>query len=97
MVAFRVLNTEFQQFINSRFSSDSDGEMTSKSRNDVDVDNADIKPIYNEEPMAEVQLTADNNVFATEQQHIEQHEFNNEGGVYEDSEQCHENVLCLLN
>ncbi|GKA26199.1 hypothetical protein Tco_0712308 [Tanacetum coccineum] len=29
-----------------------------KSRNDTDADDADIKPIYDEEPMAEVQLTA---------------------------------------
>nr|GEU83797.1 hypothetical protein [Tanacetum cinerariifolium] len=37
-----------------------------------------LKPIYDEEPMAEVQLFADNNVFATGQQHTEQPEFNNE-------------------
>ncbi|GJU68855.1 putative reverse transcriptase domain-containing protein [Tanacetum coccineum] len=30
----------------------------SRSRNDTDADDADIRPIYDEEPMAEVQLTA---------------------------------------
>ncbi|GJY09000.1 hypothetical protein Tco_0377185 [Tanacetum coccineum] len=40
---------------------------------------SEIRPIYNEEPMAEVQMTADDNVFATGQQHTEQPEFNNEG------------------
>ncbi|GKB67038.1 hypothetical protein Tco_0928450 [Tanacetum coccineum] len=37
------------------------------------------EPIYDEEPMAEVQTTAKINVFATRQQHTEQPEFNNEG------------------
>nr|GEV21788.1 hypothetical protein [Tanacetum cinerariifolium] len=47
-------------------------------------------PIYDEEPMAEVQTTAEINVFATEQQHIEQPEFNNEGEVDQNAEQCHD-------
>ncbi|GJU38790.1 hypothetical protein Tco_1191747 [Tanacetum coccineum] len=47
----------------------------SKSGNDIDADDADIRPIYDEEPMDEVQLTAKCNVFATGQQHIEQPEF----------------------
>ncbi|GJT53008.1 hypothetical protein Tco_0369741 [Tanacetum coccineum] len=38
--------------------------------NDAHVDDADIRPIYNEEPMAEVQTT-DDNVSATGQQHTE--------------------------
>ncbi|GJY19501.1 hypothetical protein Tco_0390992 [Tanacetum coccineum] len=42
---------------------------------------ADIRPIYDEEPMAEVQMTADDNVSATGQQHTEQPESNNEGEV----------------
>ncbi|GJU24352.1 hypothetical protein Tco_1162973 [Tanacetum coccineum] len=176
MAAFRVLKTQFHLFINTRFSSDYDGEMISnyfleytrievqqfhdtliqhmesvkksieeralhkreydsmvnerqlqtkegkvdtckafdvslvitessgtkfekqdthnKSVNDADVDDANIKPIYDEEPMAEVQLTADNNVFATGQQHIEQPEFNNEGRVNQDVEQC-QNIRLL--
>ncbi|GKF31673.1 hypothetical protein Tco_0101471, partial [Tanacetum coccineum] len=42
-----------------------------------------IRPIYNEEPMAEVQTTAEINIFATGQQHTEQPEFNNEGKTIE--------------
>ncbi|GKC10964.1 hypothetical protein Tco_1007746 [Tanacetum coccineum] len=53
-------------------------DISSRSGNDTHVDDADIKPIYDEEPMAEVQLTADHNVFAIGQQHTEQPEFNNE-------------------
>ncbi|GJY37548.1 hypothetical protein Tco_0422926 [Tanacetum coccineum] len=35
----------------------------SRSGNDTDADDADIRPIYDEEPMAEVQLTAECNIF----------------------------------
>nr|GEV62136.1 hypothetical protein [Tanacetum cinerariifolium] len=31
-------------------------------RNDADANDADIKPVYDEEPLDEVKLTADNNV-----------------------------------
>ncbi|GJU50242.1 hypothetical protein Tco_1219797 [Tanacetum coccineum] len=34
-------------------------DTSSRSGNDADADNADIRPIYDEEPMAEVQLTAE--------------------------------------
>ncbi|GKA27803.1 hypothetical protein Tco_0713971 [Tanacetum coccineum] len=50
-----------------------------KSGNDTNVDDVDIRPVYDEEPMAKVQLTVECNVFATGQQHTEQPEFNNEG------------------
>ncbi|GJX32507.1 hypothetical protein Tco_0242362 [Tanacetum coccineum] len=60
-------------------------DISSSSGND-----ADIKPVYDEEPMAEVQLTAECNVFAIGQQHTEQLEFNNEGEVDQDVEQCHD-------
>ncbi|GJR75512.1 hypothetical protein Tco_0087877 [Tanacetum coccineum] len=60
------------------------------SGNDAHVDDADIRPIDNEEPMAEVQTTADDNVSATGQQHTEQPEFNNEGKVDQNAEQCHD-------
>ncbi|GJS06355.1 hypothetical protein Tco_0363151 [Tanacetum coccineum] len=49
-----------------------------------------IRPINNEEPMAEVQTTAEINIFATGQQHTEQPEFNNEGKVDQNAEQCHD-------
>ncbi|GJW28590.1 hypothetical protein Tco_0045465 [Tanacetum coccineum] len=50
----------------------------------------EIRPIYDEEPMVEVQTTADINIFATGQQHTEQPEFNNEGKVDQNVEQCHD-------
>ncbi|GJS89713.1 hypothetical protein Tco_0772349 [Tanacetum coccineum] len=67
---------------------------SNSSGNDTDADDADIKPVYDEEPMAEVQMTTECNVFAIGQQHTEQPEFNNEGGVDQDAEQCHN--ICPL-
>ncbi|GKA73430.1 hypothetical protein Tco_0779732 [Tanacetum coccineum] len=52
---------------------------SSRLGNDTDADDADIRPIYDEEPMAEVQLTAECNIFAIGQQHTEQPEIINEG------------------
>nr|GEX04423.1 hypothetical protein [Tanacetum cinerariifolium] len=52
-----------------------------RSGNDTDTDDADIKPIYKEEPMAEVQLTIECNIFAIGQQHIGQPEIINEAKV----------------
>ncbi|GKC99280.1 hypothetical protein Tco_1169555, partial [Tanacetum coccineum] len=60
----------------------------SRSGNDTDADDADIKPIYNEEPMAEVQLTTECNIFAIGQQHTEQPGIINEGRVDQYPEQC---------
>ncbi|GJV36969.1 reverse transcriptase domain-containing protein [Tanacetum coccineum] len=60
-------------------------DTSSKSGND-----ADIRPIYDEEPMAEVQMTADDNVSATGQQHTEQPESNNEGEVDQNANQCYD-------
>ncbi|GJU02486.1 hypothetical protein Tco_1112824 [Tanacetum coccineum] len=127
-------------FIDSRFSSDYDGEMTSKyfieytrievqqfhdtliqhlesvkksideralhkrdsettfeksdecnsSGNDTDTDDTNIKPVYDEEPMADVQLTAECNVVAKEQQHAKQLDLINEERVYQDAKQCHD-------
>ncbi|GJU24453.1 hypothetical protein Tco_1163074 [Tanacetum coccineum] len=51
-------------------------DTSSRSGNDAHADNADIRPIYDEEPMVEVQTTAKINIFATEQP-----EFNNEGKI----------------
>ncbi|GJX34150.1 hypothetical protein Tco_0245707 [Tanacetum coccineum] len=59
-----------------------------RSGHDTDVDDADIRPIYDEEPMAEVQLTTECNIFAKGQQHTEQPEIINEGGVDQYPEQC---------
>nr|GEU52168.1 hypothetical protein [Tanacetum cinerariifolium] len=54
-------------------------DTSSRSGNDAHANDADIKPIYDEEPMAEVQTTTEINVFATGHQHTKQPEFNNEG------------------
>nr|GEU58258.1 integrase, catalytic region, zinc finger, CCHC-type, peptidase aspartic, catalytic [Tanacetum cinerariifolium] len=42
--------------------------------NDTHAEDADIKPVNDKEPMVEVQLTAQNNVLATEQHHFVQSE-----------------------
>ncbi|GKB33090.1 hypothetical protein Tco_0872491 [Tanacetum coccineum] len=65
-------------------------DTNSKSGNDIDAEDANIRPIYDEEPMAEVQLTVECNVFATGQQHTEQPEFNNEEEVDQNAKQCHD-------
>nr|GEU85541.1 retrotransposon protein, putative, unclassified [Tanacetum cinerariifolium] len=65
-------------------------EQLEKSGNDAHDDGADIRPIYDEEPMAKVQTTAESNVFAIGQQHTEQPESNNEGGVVQNYEECHD-------
>ncbi|GJY90243.1 hypothetical protein Tco_0505439 [Tanacetum coccineum] len=65
-------------------------DTSSRSGNDAHADDADIRPIYDEEPMVEVQTTAEINIFATGQQHTEQPEFNNERKVDQNAEQCHD-------
>nr|GEU79610.1 hypothetical protein [Tanacetum cinerariifolium] len=64
--------------------------ISSNSRNDVDANDADIKLVYDEETMGEIQLTADYNVFATRQQHTKHPKFNNEGEVEQNFEQYHD-------
>nr|GFC59422.1 hypothetical protein [Tanacetum cinerariifolium] len=59
----------------------------SRSGNDTDADDAVIKPIYDEEPMAKVQLTAKCNIFAIGQQHTEQPEIIKDGRVDQYPEQ----------
>ncbi|GJV70266.1 hypothetical protein Tco_1485775 [Tanacetum coccineum] len=146
MTAFWVINKQFQQFIDSKFTLDYASQMTdkyfveytglevkhfrdtllqhmsnvkksvaertrhqrqydrrvnkrqlqtqemqddsSRSGNDTDTDDANIRPIYDEEPMAEVQLTAECNIFTIGQQHTEQPEIINEGRVDQYPEQC---------
>ncbi|GJS50970.1 hypothetical protein Tco_0624332 [Tanacetum coccineum] len=50
-------------------------DTSSRSWNDAHANDADIRPVYDEEPMAEVQTTTKINVFATRQQHTEITEF----------------------
>nr|GEV40077.1 hypothetical protein [Tanacetum cinerariifolium] len=59
-----------------------------RSGNDTDTDDADIRPIYDEKPLAEVQLTAKCNIFAIGQHHTEQPKIINEGRVDQYPEQC---------
>nr|GEW08560.1 Gag-Pol polyprotein [Tanacetum cinerariifolium] len=65
-------------------------DTSSRSGNDAHDDDANIRPIYNEEPMAEVQTTAEIDVFTIGQQHIEQPEFNNEEEVVQNAKECHD-------
>ncbi|GJV84745.1 hypothetical protein Tco_1524643 [Tanacetum coccineum] len=61
---------------------------SSRSGNNTNTDDADIRPIYDEEPMTEEQLTTECNIFTIRQQHTEQPEIINEGRVDQYPEQC---------
>ncbi|GJX87369.1 hypothetical protein Tco_0339383 [Tanacetum coccineum] len=61
---------------------------SSRSGNDTDVDDADIRLIYDEEPMAEVHLTAKCNIFAIGNQNTKQPKIINEGRVDRYPKQC---------
>ncbi|GJY39479.1 hypothetical protein Tco_0425843 [Tanacetum coccineum] len=69
---------------------------SSSSGDDADADDADIKLVYDKEPMAKVQLTADYNVLAIEQQHTKQPKFNNEGEVEQNAEQFYNILMRIL-
>ncbi|GJW34236.1 hypothetical protein Tco_0054268, partial [Tanacetum coccineum] len=58
------------------------------------IDTSNALDALDAKPMAEVQMTGDNNVSATGQKHNEQPEFINEGEVDQNAEQCHD--TCLL-
>nr|GEV10926.1 hypothetical protein [Tanacetum cinerariifolium] len=65
-------------------------DTSNRPGNDAHANDADIRPIYDEELMAKVQSTAEINIFTTGQQHTEQPEFNNEGEVDQNAEKCHD-------
>nr|GEV93203.1 hypothetical protein [Tanacetum cinerariifolium] len=65
-------------------------DTSNRSGNDAHADDAYIRPLYDEEPMAEVQMTAKINIFAIGRQHTEQPKFNNEGEVDQNAKQCHD-------
>nr|GEW83116.1 retrotransposable element Tf2 [Tanacetum cinerariifolium] len=67
-------------------------DTSNRSGNDAHVDDAYIRPIYDEEPMVEVQMTDDDNLSATGQQHTEQPELNNEGEVDQNAKQYSKQV-----
>nr|GEU93143.1 hypothetical protein [Tanacetum cinerariifolium] len=58
-------------------------DKSSRPGNETDTDDAYIRPIYDEEPMAEVQFTLECNIFSTRQQHTEQPEIINEAQIEE--------------
>nr|GFA64168.1 hypothetical protein [Tanacetum cinerariifolium] len=60
---------------------------SSRSGNDTYANDADIRPIYNKEPVAKVQLTDVCNIFAIGQQHTRQPEIINKGRVDQYPEQ----------
>nr|GEV84291.1 ribonuclease H-like domain-containing protein [Tanacetum cinerariifolium] len=60
----------------------------SRSGNDTDTDNTDIRPIYDKKPMAEIQFSAECNIFAIGKHHTEQPEIINEGRADQYSKQC---------
>nr|GEV82215.1 hypothetical protein [Tanacetum cinerariifolium] len=71
-------------------------DTSSRSGNDAHDDDTDIRPIYDEETMAEVQMTAKIDVFAIGQEHTEQPEFNNEGEVVQNAKECHDTWKSML-
>ncbi|GJS00837.1 hypothetical protein Tco_0317345 [Tanacetum coccineum] len=82
---------EYNSWVNERQMQTIEDKVDSSKALDASlVDTENIRPIYDEEPMAEVQTTAEINIFATGQQHTEQPEFNNEGKVDQNVEQCHD-------
>ncbi|GKA94400.1 hypothetical protein Tco_0816438 [Tanacetum coccineum] len=86
---------EYDSWVNERQMQTTEEKVdTSKALDASLVDTErNIKPIYDEEPMAEVQTTAEINVFSIGQQHTKQPEFNNEGEVDQNAEQCHDTSL----
>ncbi|GJX56439.1 hypothetical protein Tco_0286336 [Tanacetum coccineum] len=74
---------EYDSRVNERQMQTTKGKVDTCKALDASLVNIErnIRPIYDEEPMAEVQITAKINVFAIGQQHTEQPEFNNEGEV----------------
>nr|GEU39759.1 hypothetical protein [Tanacetum cinerariifolium] len=79
------LKREYDSWVNERQMQTIEEKVdTSKALDASSVDTeSNIRPIYDEEPMVEVQTTAEIDVFAIEQQHTEQPEFNNEGETIE--------------
>nr|GEX19738.1 putative reverse transcriptase domain-containing protein [Tanacetum cinerariifolium] len=90
------LKREYDSWVNERqMQTTKEKDTSSRSRNDAHDDGADIRPIYDEELMAKVQTTAEINVFAIGQQHTKQPEFNNEGEVVQNAEECHDTCPLL--
>ncbi|GKA57048.1 hypothetical protein Tco_0756236 [Tanacetum coccineum] len=74
---------EYNSWVNERQMQTTEDKVDSSKALDASL-------VDTEKPMAEVQTTAEINIFATGQRHTEQPKFNNEGKVYENAEQCHD-------
>nr|GEZ27958.1 hypothetical protein [Tanacetum cinerariifolium] len=92
------LKREYDSWVNERQMQTTEEKVdTSQALDASSIDTeSNIRPIYDEEPMAEVQTTAEIDVFAIGQQHTDQPEFNNEGGVVHNAEECHDKCPLLL-
>ncbi|GJV47188.1 hypothetical protein Tco_1437400 [Tanacetum coccineum] len=75
---------EYNNWVNERQMQTTKDKVDSSKALDTSLVDTESKP------MAEVQTTAKINVFAIRQQHTEQPEFNNEGEVDQNAEQCHD-------
>ncbi|GJT86909.1 hypothetical protein Tco_1068626 [Tanacetum coccineum] len=101
MKSLRAIQSQFKFLTDTLQDFESNGTKSkvqddiSRPGNDADANDADIIPIYDEEPMAEVQLTTKCNIFAIGQQHTEQPEIINEGRVDQYPEQCQVKSLIL--
>nr|GEV67284.1 retrovirus-related Pol polyprotein from transposon TNT 1-94 [Tanacetum cinerariifolium] len=90
ILEFRDILIQHLESVENRTES-KEQDTSSRSGNDAhDDDDADIKTIYDEEPMAELQTTAEIDAFAIRQQHTEQPEFNNEGEAVQNAKECHD-------
>ncbi|GJV25599.1 hypothetical protein Tco_1378294 [Tanacetum coccineum] len=65
-------------------------DTSSRLGNVTHADDADIRPLYDEEPTTDVQTTVEINVVSTWQHHTKQPKFNNEGEVDQNAKQCHD-------
>ncbi|GJU91575.1 hypothetical protein Tco_1303998 [Tanacetum coccineum] len=97
--SFKVLETQFQMFIKSRIYLDDEyvdmtcNKFLQYTRLEI-PEFRDTLILHDEsvkKALVEVKTTAENQIsFATGQQHTEQPEFNNEGKVDQNVEQCHD-------
>ncbi|GJU38465.1 hypothetical protein Tco_1191422 [Tanacetum coccineum] len=80
---------QYKRRVNKRQMQTQESKIDTGKALDADlVDTESIRPIYDKEPMAEVQLTAECNIFAIGQQHTEQPEIISEGRVDQYPETC---------
>ncbi|GJV64809.1 hypothetical protein Tco_1475637 [Tanacetum coccineum] len=84
---------EYNSWVNERQMQTTEDKVDSSKALDaslIDTESSGTTLKEQVQPMAEVQTTAEINVFAIGQQHTKQPEFNNEGEVDQNAEQCHD-------